>query len=547
MGDETMNRTLKLLFVTLMLASVGYAQDAPPPVQSQEQIEAEAKARAVAQANAWINLDKCPEFLPINHLCAVLITILDTSNGANPAPTHADVTLRPGGAAAVVLSHASPLMNCTVSASPSPLARDASSSITTFLTTIGTLGAPAAGFLNPPPPAVEILSIQELPGEAGVAAKKIDGMLSGLGQPRRALEEYKTAQKSVQANWRYSYPNDEAFTDAAHSMFRDLRRFQGENLPSMGDFDKSVTAADDALSAFKKKYWDSAGKPNIPECNGSDTCLQAFRKWLDSASFSLQSFKDTIGTTHTVLQFLIDAQSTFKPAFEWLFANSTNEPGSGVFTRSAKGPWTTIYLPMSRYAQKQVTETITCKDVVTKNPVFDNITLTAYYERNPSWDLSAGAVISLVPGHQVGPISGPLTGTPPTSPTILGITSQSAVQFVPAAIFEFHPSSLHMNRKCPWVHDGTGDHPWGYVCTFGPAVGFLVNPNNGTTSAEFFEGVSFGIHRLSFLFGNHTGRFQQFAEGYTIGETVPSGATPPTTRRWTNHPAFGITYRIPIR
>ena len=202
---------------------------------------------------------------------------------------------------------------------------------------------------------------------------------------------------------------------------------------------------------------------------------------------------------------------------------------------------------MTPYAQKQVIETVTCKDVASQTQVFDNITFTAYYERNPSWDLSAGAVISLLPGRQVGAVSGPVSGTPPASPTILGITSRSAVQFVPAAIFEFHPSSLHMNFKCPWAEDGTGDHPWGYVCSLGPAVGFLVNPNNGTTSAEFFEGISFGVHRLSFLIGNHTGRFQEFGEGFQVGQTVPSGTTPPTVRRWTNHPAFGVTYRIPIR
>jgi hypothetical protein len=90
-------------------------------------------------------------------------------------------------------------------------------------------------------------------------------------------------------------------------------------------------------------------------------------------------------------------------------------------------------------------------------------------------------------------------------------------------------------------------HPFGYVGSLGLAGGFLVNPNNGTVQAEFFEGISFGIQRFVFLIGNHTGRSQNLTGGYYVGEQVSPGITPTTVRNWSNALAFGITYRIPLR
>jgi len=73
-----------------------------------------------------------------------------------------------------------------------------------------------------------------------------------------------------------------------------------------------------------------------------------------------------------------------------------------------------------------------------------------------------------------------------------------------------------------------------------------VNPNNGSTTAEFFEGASLGIHRVALFVGVHNGRSQEFGEGYSVGQTLPPGVsvTPPTTLLWKNAVAFGISYRI---
>jgi len=112
---------------------------------------------------------------------------------------------------------------------------------------------------------------------------------------------------------------------------------------------------------------------------------------------------------------------------------------------------------------------------------------------------------------------------------------------MPAAFFEWHWS-----WKWWGARNGAAYHPFGYVGSFGPAFGISPNPNNGGINAEFFEGVSLGIQRLSLLAGFHNGRYQTFAGGYDVGEEVPSGTTPRTERIWTTHLAFGIAYRIAL-
>ena len=63
------------------------------------------------------------------------------------------------------------------------------------------------------------------------------------------------------------------------------------------------------------------------------------------------------------------------------------------------------------------------------------------------------------------------------------------------------------------------------------------------------ERLSERIQRFSILIGAHHGRYQEYGGGFYAGETFPPGTsvTPLTVYRWATHPAFGITYRIPIR
>lgn len=500
---------------------------------------------ALGTPQDWKTADECTEYLP-KALCHVTIPLSDVSNGTNPAPTHPDVTIRPAGVAGVILKNASPLMVCTLAGSPAPLSRDVSASVTTFLSTLATFGLPGS---NPILQAGQ-LDLRTLPGTSGSDARKIDNELTIAANAvnkddasyEQALDDYREAKDSVKRNWKYSYKDDASFAAAATNMYQALVKAFEDPLPGGDDWkalNQSAESASKDLDTFKAKYTDANGQLNPPDCNGVKSCADDFQSWYRSAQSRLRELKSRLTLLPAQVQFLNDMQGALKPGFTWLNSNSA-PAGSGTF--DAAHSWTTIYLPMSSYAQKQVTEAITCKDVATQAQAFDAITFTAYYEPAASWDLSAAAFISLVPGRQVGVISGPQSA----GSTILAVTSHSSVQFIPGAVFEVHPSH-YLNFRCPWAEDGTGYHPWGYVCSVGLAGGFLINPNNGSTQAEVFEGISFGIHRLAILIGNHTGRFQEFGEGYQVGQVVPSGTSPPTLRRWTNHPAIGIAYRIPIR
>jgi len=516
-----------------------------------------------AYAQDWKSnaVPECKEYLS-KGVCHVTITIPEITPGPNqakPAPTHADITLRPNVVAGVILRNASPLMSCTLTASPAVLTRDPSTSITTFISTLATLGLPGGALAAAPALAelqlnslseLSVQRMQQLPPGAAADAKEIDAKETeadaALRKPQpaydKALTDYRQARDTMLADWSYSYPSDDAFAANATQMYRALSTALSDPLPSGDDLkalSKSVDEIEKQLKSFHAHYNDSASQ-----------------SWYETAEARLSAIKLQLANLQTGLppniQFLTDLQTLLKPAFTWLNAKST-PPGSGTFTPNPNNPWTTIYLPMSRYAQKQVTEAITCKDAASKDPAFDIITFTAYYEPAASWDFSAAAFLSLLPGRQLGTYTqSQPAGTTTAGPSILAATTQSSHQFIPGAVFELHPGP--MNFRCPWAKDwpttgkaGTGYHPWGYVCSIGPAVGFLVNANSGTTQAEFFEGISFGIHRLAILVGNHTGRFEEFADGYALGQSVPAGAVPATTRRWTNHPAVGISYRIPIR
>src|ERR1022692_3142488 len=108
---------------------------------------------------------------------------------------------------------------------------------------------------------------------------------------------------------------------------------------------------------------------------------------------------------------------------------------------------------MGIYAQKQVSEVVTCKDAVSGTQPFDSITFIAYYENTPKFDISGGALMSFLRGREVGVISGPLGSYVPPTPlpvpsncspanppeSCLEETSRSRVQFMPAAFVEYHP------------------------------------------------------------------------------------------------------------
>jgi hypothetical protein len=365
---------------------------------------------------------------------------------------------------------------------------------------------------------------------------------------------YRQLREALETNWRYSFAPDKDPDDKGLTA---KERDQAEEKQAQEAEEKASEAAD-KLDAKLKEFL-AALAPDLAEIQARSKQMQD-----DFSKFYTGNARDrrpantgTVGAGVSAAAANADLLQTstsdfkkkVKPYADYVASLRKVIPGT-------PNPLTTISLKMDPYRQKTVTETITCKDAVSGTQPFASIIYTAFFENTPIFDISTGAIMSLLPGRQVGTVSGPLAGGTPAastsvptsgpcgafnpSETCLGITSATRVQFMPAIIFELHP----VQGKCFWAKNGAQRHPLGYVCSLGLAGGLSVNPNNGTASAEFFEGFSVGISRVAFLFGIHNGRYQTFADGYYAGEAVPGGTTARTSRIWTNHFAIGITYRI---
>jgi hypothetical protein len=471
---------------------------------------------------------ECDEFIPSSP-CKIVVQMAPTADGYHLTRSHWDVVIKPAGTASVILEHSSPFLSCTLTASPSPLSRDVSSSVTTFLTALGTLGAAGNAVIQTLPLAPRAVPPRTPPNPD---ADKIEHQLgrlesdldASLAQLQYDFGRFNAANTDLQKSWLYAYPSDGDFAAKAKDLWTSLSKVLDQPIPNIATTQIESKALDSAIAEFHHTY---DGDPSTTN-------------WSKIVNDLYQTDNGRLSLLQEHLTVLLNIRTQLKQAHDVLASLSDDPANPGTFDKPDHH-YTTNVLPLSYFSEKQVTEAITCKDVVTQAQAFDVVTFTAYYEDPQKWDLSAGAVVSLIGGRQVGTLSGPLSQG--SAPTLLGITSSSRIQWIPAAFVEYHP----LRFKCPWATNGAPTHRWGYVCTFGPAFGLLVNPNNGATTAEYFEGVSLGIQRVAFFFGNHTGKVQEFGEGYYVGETVPTGTTPPTLRRWTNHPAFGISYRIPLR
>ncbi len=481
--------------------------------------------------------EECDEYITRPPKCQVNI---DMSNAMTAVPVHSDVQIKSGGLAEVVLKNASPFLACTIAAIPAAPARDLSTNIAAALTTLGglvfptVLPTPAAQAKALPPPGDAALDHIEAETTTLFDSEKLafSALTNGL---------YKPLNTTLSANWVYSFPNDEAVDEAVKCLTGDLTTLLNESAPDLVTLQVQAKRVQDDLAQFYTDFHPAPGTPLAVRAAQDDGYVSSAVENVRLIQGAVLDFKKKVKS----LADFVAGIST---------ATTSDKPGGKAPDKSV------ITIAMAAYRQKSVTETITCKDALnSSNQPFDNIIFTAYYENTPIFDISPGVIISSLPGRQVGTVSGPLAPGPANatttipasgacgaynpSETCLGITSATRPQFMPAAFFELHP----INKKCPWAVNGAQRHPFGYVCSLGLVGGFSVNPNNGTASAEFFEGVSVGIQRLSIMFGIHNGRYQTFTDGYFVGEAVPAGTVARTERNWTNHFAIGIAYRTVLR
>ncbi len=491
----------------------------------------------VSKAKGW---PSCREYLPKkDQPCRVDFDMARTKDGKLPPQVHKDISVWPGeqGQAVVILNHSSPFAVCSLTTAPGPLGRDISTGVSGLLTLLGTFGALSEG---PPAPVAQPEALaKHIPHSIEDREAALEAMLEAFEaaatpvylSPGQAFKDLQMIHKNLS----YSYP-DQGTASAA------LQAISGAAV----DFERQATPT--PAAAVTAKQIQQQYKELIAAVN-------QFAADFPQASSVVEGYRTRIATATAgitdlpaALVWQTDAAKPVSALVDFL-ATLWMPDSPGQFLDKA---FSTQILPIAIYPESKVAVTVKCTDAVTGNPLFDSIQFNAFYQVPPTLDISAGVLVSFLKGRQVGVQADPYPATTST----LAVTSRSRVQFIPGTFVEYHP----FNFKLPWVHDPAfgGDsatwmsmkaprHALGYVGSFGLAGGFLVNPNNGTGEAEFFEGLSLGVQRFSILIGNHTGRSQNFIEGYAVGDPVTSTVAPPTTRNWGNGVAIGIAYRIPLR
>jgi hypothetical protein len=444
---------------------------------------------------------ECDNFLPKKG-CQVTV---DFKSGVQ-----SDIAVLPGDRITVVVNNRPPFATCSIAASPSALTRDLSTSIGTFLTTLGSLGAIGSNPQTPrafPPPGTPAH-----PAPPNAAAESLEQQYLALKNQETATlaylqqvsREYKAVQDDVKTLWAPKENPETYIAGHIEAVKTELKtKIEGPE-PSIESLKIALSSLNDSMKAFRQRY------------SGDQTV----KPWLDDFSPKLDDVNGVGDTYLDYLSDLIHARAAFKQASQEL--------------QGAKSPYTSQTLPLSGFSNKQVAITLSCKDDITSAPSADNIIFTAYYVKLPILDLSAGVIFSLLGRHQIGVVgqtSAQASSMTNTNGTF-AVTDSSSFQVIAMALVELHTRGTKCGK---------------YICTVGGVIGLGPNNATGTTVAEFFEGGSFAIQRVSLLVGFHDGRYEHLGGGYNIGDTPPTaGYTPIINRVWNVRPAFGITYRIPL-
>jgi hypothetical protein len=153
-----------------------------------------------------------------------------------------------------------------------------------------------------------------------------------------------------------------------------------------------------------------------------------------------------------------------------------------------------------------------------------------HYKNPPQFSASAGSLISLY-GKHIYSVSTSQTGVASTgvATTENSITLEtSKVQFVPIGFVNTYVSGtsrLHLDIQ----------------------AGLGINPNGSKTQVEYFFGPALATHGIYFSPGLHIARASYLGGGFTLGEVIPSGVTPPVNYRATYKFAFAISYSPPVK
>jgi hypothetical protein len=358
-------------------------------------------------------------------------------------------------------------------------------------------------------------------------------------QIQRHFEDLDAIRKAL----KYSYSDQDAARNGLEEVYAKASDFLARPLPddkSIAALQKEIRAdlrsATRLVSSFEAKYGtDSQGAAfarDVKERLAGQTRLA------DGMSDLLKDPR--VGAD---LAIVADLTALVKTVFDLTLAH--RDAGKRGVVSFADDDFSVVALPLQAYRNSKVAVQVKCVDAVTKAPLFDTLQFNAYYQGPTRFDISAGFVVSTLHGREVGVVTEPYIPITSATPQTYyaAVTSRSRVQFIPATFVEWHPWDFQWRKSTEFGRV----HRFGNFGSFGPAVGLLINPNNGSTQAEYFEGVSVGVDRFAFMIGNHTGHSQNFTGGFVVGQSLAAGIVPPTVEDWSQGLAFGVTYRIPLR
>jgi hypothetical protein len=186
-------------------------------------------------------------------------------------------------------------------------------------------------------------------------------------------------------------------------------------------------------------------------------------------------------------------------------------------------------------ASGTMTIAIACKPKPDAHPSQDSRapqtrTVVVHYKDPPQFSASAGTLVSLYGKHVFGVSTSQTginsSGVATTQNTITLTTSN--VQLVPIGFLNTYISGtnrLHLDLQ----------------------AGLGINPNGSKTQVEYFFGPALTTHGIYFSPGLHIARASYLGGGFSLGEVIPSGVTPPVNYRATYRFAFAISYSPPVK
>lgn len=186
-------------------------------------------------------------------------------------------------------------------------------------------------------------------------------------------------------------------------------------------------------------------------------------------------------------------------------------------------------------ANGTMTVAIACKPKSDAQPPQDSKapqtrTVVVHYKDPPQFSASAGTLVSLY-GKHVFSVSTSQTGVNSSGVATTQNTislGQSNVQLVPIGFLNTYISGtnrLHLDLQ----------------------AGLGINPNGSKNEVEYFFGPALTSHGIYFAPGLHIARASYLGGGFSLGEVIPSGVTPPVNYRTTYRFAFAISYSPPVK